>query len=124
MARTTARLVLLTLVALVGAAGLAGAATAAPGDPDPSFGTGGLALAPGTDRLTGQGAPLVQPDGKVVAVSLVSSASDAIGLNRFTTAGVLDTTFGSKGSVTTSIKAPLKRAASDCSPSMLERNMS
>ena len=112
MARTTARLALLTLFACLGAFGLPGAASAAPGDPDPTFGTGGVALAPGTDRLSGQGSPLLQSGGKIVAVSLVSSASDAIGLNRFTATGALDTTFGTNGSVTTSIKAPLKRAAS------------
>jgi len=70
---------------------------ARPGDLDPSFGTGGIALdAPG---LYNNGyAVAVQPDGKIVAAGDTSDGpnSDII-LMRYNPDGTLDTTFGENG---------------------------
>jgi uncharacterized delta-60 repeat protein len=64
------------------------------GSPDPSFGTGGLVMAP-----TGQGAQagLLQPDGRIIAAG--SDAGTAIVVVRYNPDGSLDATFGNNGTV-------------------------
>ena len=71
-------------------------AQAGAGDPDPSYGTGGVAIADLGHNAVGN-ALVVQPDGKVV---LAGTADSTLGMTsdlvtaRFTTAGTLDTSYG------------------------------
>ncbi|HJP66051.1 MAG TPA: delta-60 repeat domain-containing protein, partial [Actinomycetota bacterium] len=102
-ARAAVRLLVLALFGtLVG--GLASSAYAAPGDLDPTFGSGGVQttpIGPADDVAHGMA---VQPDGKVIAVGHTFNGSiDDFAVARYTTAGVLDPTFGSGGKVSTTI---------------------
>src|SRR5438094_644990 len=85
-------------------------AMAAPGDLDPSFGQGGVALTPigsSSDGFSQVDALAVQADGKLVAAGSVvttPSSFDAppnadVALARYSSGGVLDTTFGNNGTV-------------------------
>jgi uncharacterized delta-60 repeat protein len=71
-------------------------ARAGAGDPDPSYGTGGVAVADLGHNAFGN-ALVVQPDGKVVVAGTADSAfgttSDLV-TARFTTAGTLDASYG------------------------------
>ena len=81
---------------------LAPVALAGPADPDPAFAGGGTATADvGVD--TGE-AVAVAPDGKVVVAgrALVNGQSH-VAVARFTSAGVLDTTFDGDGKASTPI---------------------
>jgi uncharacterized delta-60 repeat protein len=79
----------------------------AAGPLDPTFGSGGTV----TTTFTGAGSPVMipysaleQPNGDIVVLSQFDFVNDfgtQIGLTRYTSAGVLDTTFGTKGSVIT-----------------------
>lgn len=93
----TARLGLLAVLSAGLIAALApGAATAAtPGTLDSGFGSGGIAGGGGNVRLFGA---VVQSDGKVLAVGQSGIASGAtLVVERFTTSGALDGSFGSGG---------------------------
>src|ERR1700759_5450469 len=78
-------------------------AFAADGTIDTSFGNGGLALTGLTDAYSGESAPAVQPDGKILIcgqhTSNGSSGSDFFAA-RFTSDGKLDTSFSFDGRVT------------------------
>jgi uncharacterized delta-60 repeat protein len=87
-------------------------AVAGPADLDPSFGTGGLVIVPGTDRFDPEAAPLLRTDGKVTLAGLLRNSSDRVFLARFNPAGALDSAFGAAGEVHTNIiAAPDRRAA-------------
>jgi uncharacterized delta-60 repeat protein len=90
----------------VAALGVApGTSLAKPGDLDPSFGSGGI-----VDRITPDeknivaGAPIaIQADGKIVVAAQDSGGDGSVLLERFTTAGQLDPSFGSAGVVLTDV---------------------
>ncbi len=65
------------------------------GSLDPTFGTGGFVITPGTGIAR---AAVLQPDGKIIAVGQFSAD---FGLARYNSDGSLDTTFGTGGLVTT-----------------------
>jgi uncharacterized delta-60 repeat protein len=88
--RTVARLLGLGAFA-VSALVLATAATAAPGDPDPTFGTGGVAVV--ADGGSGHGIA-VQPDGRVVGVGIAGGSTADGRAFRLNQDGSVDTTFG------------------------------
>ncbi|MFN8544808.1 MAG: hypothetical protein U0807_11495 [Candidatus Binatia bacterium] len=74
------------------------------GEPDPTFGVNGVAMAHFGSSTTALGTALVrQPDGKLVAAGSTSAPSSAVGLARFDAAGALDPGFGTAGVVTTTI---------------------
>ena len=100
--RSVARIVIVVGLAALPVA-LAPAAQAAPGALDPTFGSGGTVTTP-----IGLGASIngvaVQPDGKIVAAGFsFNGSNDDFALARYTAAGALDPTFGSGGTVITSI---------------------
>lgn len=68
------------------------------GRPDPTFGSGGLALTD-FDPSTNDGVAALSllPDGRILAAG---AAGDAVGLARYTPAGDLDPTFGAAGNGT------------------------
>ena len=72
---------------------------------DTSFGSSGIALAQAGFYGDKVASMKVQTDGKIVVAvaATLGSEYDAFGLVRFTTAGALDTTFGTGGSVTTKV---------------------
>ena len=76
-----------TVTALV----LATAATAAPGDPDPTFGTGGVAVV--ADGGSGYGIT-VQPDGRIVGVGAAGGSTGDGRAFRLNRDGSADTAFG------------------------------
>jgi uncharacterized delta-60 repeat protein len=87
---------------------------AANGTLDPSFGTGGEALAsfPASDAFAGTfaSALFVQPNGQIVAVGGVGPAAGGPSQSavvRFNANGTLDTSFGSGGEVTTQYPSPI-----------------
>jgi uncharacterized delta-60 repeat protein len=78
---------------------------AADGSPDTNFGTGGITRTPvGTSEDIGN-AMVLQPDGGIVLAgsSIVTGGHRNFVLARYTTAGVLDPSFGTGGLVTTAI---------------------
>src|SRR5918998_5435019 len=79
-------------------------AQAGPADLDPSFGTGGLVIVPGTDRFDPEAAPLLR-DGKVTLAGLLRNSSDRVFLARFGATGATDGAFGSAGEVHTNVIA-------------------
>ncbi len=84
-------------------------ASPAPGDLDPSFGTGGVALAPiGINSMAFD--VTTQPDGKLVAVGATFNSTifdgAAFAVARFDADGSLDPTFGTVGVTTTPIGIP------------------
>jgi uncharacterized delta-60 repeat protein len=87
------------VVAVVTVAALTGAGRAlgaAPGDPDPTFGTGGVAtLAAGSTFV-----PAVQPDGKILV------GTDSLSLIRLNADGSPDASFGHAGSASLSSAPP------------------
>lgn len=80
------------------------------GSLDTSFGTNGMTTA----QIGGGGAQIsairLQSDGKILAGGYVNSGSSSFALARFTSNGILDTNFGSGGSVLTTFTAPLDLA--------------
>src|SRR3989441_110338 len=77
---------------------------ATPGDPDPSFGTGGQVTTPIVSSDDGACALVLQPDGKLVAAGYTSGANGtAFALVRYNANGSLDSSFGTGGKVTTPI---------------------
>ena len=76
-----------TVTALV----FATAATAAPGDPDPTFGTGGVAVV--ADGGSGYGIT-VQPDGRIVGVGAAGGSTGDGRAFRLNRDGSVDTAFG------------------------------
>lgn len=75
----------------------AGVGLAAPGDLDPTFGTGGIAITFGpSDRVN---ALIRQPDGTLVVGGV--SAGSYLLLGRYLSDGRVDASFGSGGKVTT-----------------------
>jgi uncharacterized delta-60 repeat protein len=72
------------------------------GELDPAFGNGGIAIAPGPD-VDDAHASLVLPDGKIVVAgdTMYQPNSYEFQLVRFLPNGVLDTSFGGDGIVTT-----------------------
>ncbi|MBA3709271.1 MAG: hypothetical protein H0W83_10685 [Planctomycetes bacterium] len=97
----------LTTVALW-AFSLAGVLRAADGDLDtagPGFGTGGKVVTDfvGLTSVDFASAVAVQADGKFVVVGSTVNGTSAFAVARYTTAGVLDTTFNSTGLVATQI---------------------
>jgi uncharacterized delta-60 repeat protein len=101
------RAVHVLLVAAVGVVGWCvgvGAAVGALGDLDVSFGTGGkvtTAVGTGTDR--GYGVVVDSADRIVVAGYSYNGSNNDFAVVRYTSSGVLDTTFGTGGKVTTAI---------------------
>lgn len=85
---------------LVSAVLLHGGAGAAPGDLDPAFGNGGVAISdfsvPGDARFDSATAMVVQDDGKIVVAGL---SDNAPALARYSTDGSLDPAFNSSGKV-------------------------
>jgi len=85
----------------------------ATGTLDTTFGTGGVAIADfGTSAaLSGAFALAIQANGEIVAAGVAAAGpffngfSSAFGLARFTTAGALDTSFGSGGLVMTAVES-------------------
>jgi uncharacterized delta-60 repeat protein len=83
----------------------------AAGTPDPKFGTDGTV----TTIFTGAGSPVMMPIGAVQQASgdivvlsqfdFVADSGTQIGLTRYTAAGKLDPTFGSKGSTITNFSS-------------------
>jgi uncharacterized delta-60 repeat protein len=102
--RPAAKVAMMMIAALMG--GNVAWAQAA-GTLDPTFGKGGTV----TTTFTGAGSPVMipysaleQPNGDIVVLSqfdFVNGFGAQIGLTRYTSAGVLDTTFGTKGSTIT-----------------------
>ena len=74
------------------------------GDLDPSFGVGGRVVTPiGNATVSGVEALAIQSDGQIIAVGYASDGqSSPFAVARYTTRGLLDTSFGINGSVTTS----------------------
>jgi uncharacterized delta-60 repeat protein len=93
-------------VVVVAALGVApGRSLASPGNLDPSFGSGGI-----VDRITPDekdivaGAPIaIQADGKIVIAAQDSGGDGSVLLERFTTSGQLDPSFGNGGVVLTDV---------------------
>jgi uncharacterized delta-60 repeat protein len=74
-------------------------AQAQAGSPDTTFGTGGTVTTSFADGVAGVGV-FEQPNGDIVAVAqvnFVDNVGTGIGLVRYTSAGELDTTFGTNG---------------------------
>jgi uncharacterized delta-60 repeat protein len=69
---------------------------------DSTFGTGGIALLP--NSFGGFGALAIQSDGKILVTTNAQSSANGE-VVRYTTAGKLDSTFGSGGAVTLSLTA-------------------
>jgi uncharacterized delta-60 repeat protein len=103
--RPAAKIAMITLIAaLLGGSAAWGQAA---GSPDPTFGKDGTV----TTTFTGAGSPVMlpvgaleQPNGDIVVLSqfdFVNGSGTQIGLTRYTSAGVPDTTFGTKGSTIT-----------------------
>lgn len=83
----------------------ASSALAAPGDPDPTFGTGGqVAVPPGTTGGTAS-ALAIQPDGKLVVAGQAQGGSPYLqfGVMRFNADGTPDTSFDGDGSAQTPV---------------------
>src|SRR5206468_4572273 len=78
---------------------------------DTSFGTGGkVTTAIGSDNDQAYGVA-IQSDGKIVAAGYsFNGSNNDFALARYTTAGALDTTFGTGGKVTTAIGPYYDRA--------------
>src|SRR4051794_27706662 len=98
------QLVVAVVVVAVAVAAQVGAA--APGDLDPTFGVGGIALSARADVWMVY-SMVLQPDGKIVVSGSApaSSGSADIVLMRFQPDGTLDPGFGSAGVVTTDLGA-------------------
>lgn len=97
---------LLKLIATVGAMAIFGASTSAyavtnDGTPDLTFGTGGVATAPGTQEGDGVRGIVVQPSGKIVAIGYWATPGYSHGWNyhaaRFNADGSPDNSFGNAG---------------------------
>jgi uncharacterized delta-60 repeat protein len=86
-----------TLILAASFALLASPAVAAPADPDPSFGSGGIALVDAFQTVRGAAAT---PDGGLVVVS------DAFSVTKLTHSGALDRGFGADGTATAPVPAP------------------
>ncbi len=106
-----ARAAVATMLAAVTVAVAVPASGAGPSPLDPTFGSGGVATIPGSDRYESQGAPLVAADGRIAVAGLVKNSSDRIFLGGLTASGATDPGFGSSGIVNTSTKASERRAA-------------
>ena len=80
-------------------------ATAAPGDPDPSFGVGGVVTFDLAQDGENVSAVALQPDGKILVAGAVmnSERNGDMLLLRYTSAGALDSSFGAGGVVVTGI---------------------
>lgn len=98
--------IILKLVAVLGALAISIVATGAvastaEGTPDLTFGTSGVATAPGTQEGDGIRGLVLQPSGKIVAVGYWATPGYSHGWNyhaaRFNSDGTLDTTFGNSG---------------------------
>ena len=86
------------------------------GDPDPSFGTNGVATVhPGFDQNLTTGGIVVQPDGAiVVATRPTTGVHGYFGVARFQDDGTPDPTFGDEGFVSSDLDSPTSNArASD-----------
>jgi len=108
------RAVRVLLVAAVGVAAWCvgvGAAVAAPGGFDATFGTDGMVLTDiGTANDSGR-AVVVDSAGRIiVAGESYNGSDDDFAVVRYTSTGVLDTSFGTGGIVTTDINADSDRA--------------
>ncbi len=99
------------------------AVSANDGNLDPSFGSGGLALAGVSAVDTRPGSPVVQPDGKILVCGTRANA-DAPGSDflvaRFTANGGLDTTFGAGGKI--AIDFNVGDAENNCRAIALQRD--
>lgn len=83
------------------------------GAPDPTFGTGGITVTSLTSDASAFAATL-QPDGKILVAGRSSASSGVTSflLLRYTVGGVLDTSFGTLGIVTTAIPSGTETGAS------------
>ncbi len=83
------------------------------GDPDPSFGTDGVAtVKPGGDQTLSTGGMVVQPDGAIlVATRPTMGVHGYFGVARFTSGGDLDPVFGDGGLVSSDLDSPTSNAA-------------
>ena len=84
-------------------ASAAAPAHAAPGDLDSTFGTQGVALSAVGDE--GAVAMALQADQKILTATVDDRASDraSLRITRFTSAGIVDSTFGISGTATASV---------------------
>jgi uncharacterized delta-60 repeat protein len=82
------------------------------GNLDPAFGSGGVALNPSSGNASDVAfAAALQSDGKIVTAGYHNDATGTfVELERYTTAGALDTTFNGTGMVTTGIAGDGARA--------------
>ncbi len=71
---------------------------------DPTFGTGGSTLTSlGNGTTTQANAVTLQPDGKIVVTGSATTPATQLALARYTTTGILDPSFGTNGSILTSL---------------------
>ncbi len=71
----------------------------ADGSLDATFGSGGTVTTTFGGSRDGANAVILQPDGKLVAAGVATSAGEVFGVVRYNADGTLDTTFGSGGKV-------------------------
>jgi len=86
-------------------AGAAAPASSAPGDPDPAFGTQGVALSSfGDDGIL---AMALQPNGRILTATLAEAGSDraTLRITRFLTGGTVDSSFGNAGVASVALDA-------------------
>jgi uncharacterized delta-60 repeat protein len=82
---------------------------------DTSFGTGGEATASFTDFINTPNDGALQPNGDIVVVGDAENATDTVNefaVARFTSSGILDSSFGTGGEVTTAFGGVLNPATS------------
>jgi uncharacterized delta-60 repeat protein len=89
------------IVAALAALGLCGVAQASPGSLDPGFGAGGAALTSiGDGNSVGESVAPTSDGGEVVAGNAIVGGQLEVAIARYTSAGVLNTSFGTGGIVT------------------------
>ena len=98
------------LIVAVGSAASSKVASAAPGDLDPTFGTGGRVVTSFGSFDTGVAGAL-QSDGKIVVTGVDFNGVTDVRVTRYDSAGALDPSFGTGGTVTTDLGADEMGAA-------------
>src|SRR5467141_2828554 len=105
----TYRLISAPMLALLALLFFSATITAAPGDLDPTFGNGGIAIADHGNTpiiFYTAGAMAIQPDGKIVVVGEGTTGGYwDTAIVRFNPDGSLDSSFGGTGGVVTRLSA-------------------